>query len=808
LAAFLSVKAQTFTPVYEPEGVNMPGSWNNWANKNDETMGKLRMKRRNIGGGQYVTTISVGTTGQTVQPGSFKMLFTSGPSTNFFQNKWGGANLTINDTTRLIFGGADNDISVTAGHYTFVFDDRGYANTRVAVMRTTGEPITILEVKGVPASGVVAGQAVSVTLKYSGMPSNDENVFIRYSTDGWRTSQIVEASAAVNASFEAPFTIPGQAAGTVLSFYAVSTSVNPTKFLTNPDRFTINLNNNDGTNYTVFFGEMPVLIAPAASSTMFHPRTFSWSPQQGAVRNRIQIARYKDTGFTQPVFDSTVAISTSPTTLNLRAGILTPGDTFIYRVRGDTSAASLWSLVRQFRFRPGIVFGNLETGPSVIQAGDTLTVSGRFYIEGATNKEGAAPNVSVWAGISTNNTNPSSWTESAWTPAAYVGEGGPFGNDDVYEAKVGFNLAPGTYFVAFRYQYYDDTPFYGGYSATSGGKWDGVTNVNSILSVTRSVTAIAPEMNALAVDTLTAFFWRPAAGATGYDLQVALATDAMFSNPAVAVTAHPDTSLRLSAGTALKRATWYAWRVRVSGTENPFTAPQFFKTASFVGFHNLQFVDKPVATTADTIALYAQIYIAGYTDLPEIAAGVESWIGVHSADTNPAEWPETAWKPASFNTGSIRENNDEYVIRFHSANPAVFYAAARFRYRGGGFLYGGTSAAGGGSWNGTTNKNAVIEIKSPVSVQSAKPVSLELLQNYPNPFNPETVIGFSLPQTSHVKLEILDLSGRTVAELVNETRPAGHHNVRFAAIGLASGVYMYRLTAGPTVITRKLTLLK
>lgn len=93
-------------------------------------------------------------------------------------------------------------------------------------------------------------------------------------------------------------------------------------------------------------------------------------------------------------------------------------------------------------------------------------------------------------------------------------------------------------------------------------------------------------------------------------------------------------------------------------------------------------------------------------------------------------------------------------------------------------------------------------------VKSEFPSSIALSQNYPNPFNPSTTIGFALPESGDIKLEVFDMTGRLVRTLLNETRVAGYHEVAFDASQLSSGVYTYNLQTGNTVITRKLTLVK
>ncbi len=93
--------------------------------------------------------------------------------------------------------------------------------------------------------------------------------------------------------------------------------------------------------------------------------------------------------------------------------------------------------------------------------------------------------------------------------------------------------------------------------------------------------------------------------------------------------------------------------------------------------------------------------------------------------------------------------------------------------------------------------------------EDALPATLELQQNYPNPFNPVTTITYNLPLQSSVRLEVFDLMGRKVASLIDgEQQSAGRYTVRFDASRLASGTYIYRLTAGSTSLTKKLTLIK
>ena len=88
------------------------------------------------------------------------------------------------------------------------------------------------------------------------------------------------------------------------------------------------------------------------------------------------------------------------------------------------------------------------------------------------------------------------------------------------------------------------------------------------------------------------------------------------------------------------------------------------------------------------------------------------------------------------------------------------------------------------------------------------PGAFQLEQNYPNPFNPSTKIDFTIPTSGPVQLKVYNVLGQEVATLVNETLTPGSHTATFDASRLASGIYMYKITAGSFVSTRKMVLLK
>ena len=93
------------------------------------------------------------------------------------------------------------------------------------------------------------------------------------------------------------------------------------------------------------------------------------------------------------------------------------------------------------------------------------------------------------------------------------------------------------------------------------------------------------------------------------------------------------------------------------------------------------------------------------------------------------------------------------------------------------------------------------------------PIRFDLKQNYPNPFNPKTKISYSLPFSGKVSLVVYNLLGEEVSRLVDDKQlHAGEYNTSWDASNMTSGIYFYRLTAGPPaggfVRMRKMVLLK
>ena len=113
---------------------------------------------------------------------------------------------------------------------------------------------------------------------------------------------------------------------------------------------------------------------------------------------------------------------------------------------------------------------------------------------------------------------------------------------------------------------------------------------------------------------------------------------------------------------------------------------------------------------------------------------------------------------------------------------------------------GSITIHGGQSGHGGSNKSVAAE---------ALPEAFELRPAYPNPFSRTATIRFGLPEAAEVTLVVYDVLGREVARLAEGEREAGWHEVRLNERGLASGVYVARLTTADGFHqTQRLTLVE
>lgn len=252
---FALISSFAISQIFEPEGLNIPGTWNSFTNPpasnsvfgsaNQVSGGKVT--KITSGTARWKTTINVQSSGGDIVGGSYTFLFTSGPSGSPYNNKWAGTVVTLNSLQSYSFNtGADNSITVSNGkYYTVVWKDNGYANTHAIFMETSAQPVTIDNVAQSPnGSSIGSGVDATITITTSATPSAEEKIYVRYSTDSWTTSSVVEANFTGTTGTA---TIPAQIAGKTVIYYVFSTTIaSPSA---DHDLVTINFNNNSGSNF-------------------------------------------------------------------------------------------------------------------------------------------------------------------------------------------------------------------------------------------------------------------------------------------------------------------------------------------------------------------------------------------------------------------------------------------------------------------------------------------------------------------------------------------------------------------------------
>lgn len=159
-----------------------------------------------------------------------------------------------------------------------------------------------------------------------------------------------------------------------------------------------------------------------------------------------------------------------------------------------------------------------------------------------------------------------------------------------------------------------------------------------------------------------------------------------------------------------------------------------------------------------------------------------------------AQTVEHSWQTADFGGGYATANG-------FSLSSSIGYLASASETSDGVHLASGYIAAAGVLAGDITHVERIGAAREYV-----------LLQNYPNPFSASagqsTTILFSLQKTSKITLEVYNLLGKKISTLADARADAGSYEVRFDAVGLESGVYLYQLTVDNVRYSRTMTLLK
>ncbi|HUM47816.1 MAG TPA: hypothetical protein PLD84_12875, partial [Chitinophagales bacterium] len=261
--------------IFVPEGLNLPGTWDAFTNPPNKAVyrmanppgtsievpcgtdvvgGTINLFNNLYPSGQLATSMYRASfaAADAGGAGNYNFLLTSGPCSNFFQNKWSRSNIAFTgvgvtlNTVQTYYhcntAGAgspagcvdwgNTDITLSAGkYYTLNFADIGYANTTAVFFETSAPPVTISSVAASYDNTVSAcngGGGVVVTVTCSGAPSVEERVYVRYaSASTFATSVFAPVVFADTTQLNVGKAIIPFSAGTTYFYYALTSTMNP-----------------------------------------------------------------------------------------------------------------------------------------------------------------------------------------------------------------------------------------------------------------------------------------------------------------------------------------------------------------------------------------------------------------------------------------------------------------------------------------------------------------------------------------------------------------------------------------------------
>jgi len=160
---------------------------------------------------------------------------------------------------------------------------------------------------------------------------------------------------------------------------------------------------------------------------------------------------------------------------------------------------------------------------------------------------------------------------------------------------------------------------------------------------------------------------------------------------------------------------------------------------------------------------------------------------------------------------NLGDASDPFPGNTSNANFSAATSPSSNAYTGAGTLVAVSNISASGA---TMHADLIVGIAAGVDDPfPVLPLEYELAQNYPNPFNPGTTIQFSVSRAEHARVEVFNVLGQHVKNLLDETVDAGSHTVDWNGTDesghiAATGVYFYRLTVGDEVQTKKMMLLR
>ena len=208
------------------------------------------------------------------------------------------------------FGGASSYLpAITSGnYYTFnVTEFNPPTDQFMSFLETSFEPVTINSVTASPVGDPAENEAVTIMVTTSNSPSSGEQVFIRYSTDNFTTSNLVPLSFSGGTGFSAntgTAQIPGLSEGTTVQYYVYSSNITEANILSSVasngelahDMLTLNFNNDGGLPYSyVVQAALPVVLNSFELKTQANGIDLKWETAMELNNSHFEVQKSTDT---------------------------------------------------------------------------------------------------------------------------------------------------------------------------------------------------------------------------------------------------------------------------------------------------------------------------------------------------------------------------------------------------------------------------------------------------------------------------------------------------------------------------------
>lgn len=198
-------------------------------------------------------------------------------------NQWYATNPATTVSFGQIFGGMNTNGSNPDMNFNHV-QNKYYAfkwngNDRGVVFQLSGAPVDINVVNRAPTTPN-SSESVDVTLTTGGTPPGEQTFFLRYTTDNFASSTVLQMTGS-GTSYSA--TIPAQAQGTMVTYYTFSSANTSSVAPGDADLMTITYNTNGGSNYSYTVVAPPVSIAVTAAKALWlDANTIAWNGVAGS----------------------------------------------------------------------------------------------------------------------------------------------------------------------------------------------------------------------------------------------------------------------------------------------------------------------------------------------------------------------------------------------------------------------------------------------------------------------------------------------------------------------------------------------